>query len=153
MDEKEFERIVKFRPPFDERRSEPKKNYGIGSLRIWFILKKDNKAVQVMISTNSYLASVIEEYRGKFPDMLLEQNDYEGYSCWDVGYHSPEPVFEGHTESKCDILDYGICYYDGSSLRGKELDIAKLFIEKGDEAIWKFLKKEWKQVFGGDNNG
>ena len=57
-----FEKIVRFGMPFDKRHKDPKKNCGICALRIWFILKKGEKAVQVMLSTSLYLAATMKEY-------------------------------------------------------------------------------------------
>ena len=146
-----FERIVKFNMPFDKRDEDPSKNYGISSLQIWFILKKGEKAVQVLISTNSYLASVQKEYKHKFPDFMERFGDYEGYSCYDVGYHSNKPIYKGQTKMECNILKSAKCYYDGSSLRGKDDRVAENFIKHGEEWVWKYLEDEWNIRFGDKN--
>ena len=63
-----FERMTKFLMPFDKRHENPTKDFGISSMRIRFILKKKQQAVQIVISTNCYLQSVVKEYscRPKF---------------------------------------------------------------------------------------
>ena len=142
-----FERIVKFRLPFDKRHPEPSKNYGISALQIWFVLKKGQKAVQVMISTNSYLNSVIKEYQDMNMDLFTNENTYD---CWDVGYHSNIKMYKNQKKHDCDILSGGKCYYDGSSLRGKTDKVAENFLEHGEEWVWKYLEEEWKIVFGGE---
>jgi hypothetical protein len=77
-----FEKIIKTRPPYDKRCDDPSKNYGIGALMLWFILKE------------------------------------------------------------------GECYYDGSSLRGRDDNIAENYIKHGDNWIWEYLEKEWNRRFG-----
>lgn len=143
-----FEKIVKFSPPFDKRHKNPSKNYGIGALKIWFILKKGEKAVQVLLATNSYPASVIREYQTKHPDMMLREGDYEGWTCYDVGYHSNTPTYKEQTSGSCDLLKKGECYYDGSSLRGKDNKIAENFFLHGEDWVWNYLEKYWNSMFG-----
>jgi hypothetical protein len=145
-----FERIIKTRPPFDKRNKDPSKDYGIGSLNLWFILKKGEKAVQVLLSTNSYLNSTIREYKTSHPDFLTgeySKGDYEGWSCYDVGYHSNTPMYKGQTKYDCDLLKKGTCYYDGSSLTGKDDEIVKNYMLHGDEWVWGYLEKQWKIMF------
>ena len=142
-----FEKIVNFSVPFDKRHTEPSKNYGIGSMQIWFILKKGEKAVQVLISTNSYLHSTIQEYKRTHPNFPME-DDYEGFSCHDIGYHSNKPMYECQKAMKCNLLKKGKCYYDGSSLRGRDDKIAENFIKNGQDWVWKYLEDEWNRMFG-----
>lgn len=66
----------------------------------------------------------------------------------DVGYHSYEPMFDGHQALDCDLLmgqDY--CYYDGSGLRADPLLQMWLEADKNDEVIWMALKNEYDIVF------
>ena len=139
-----FERIVQFDPPFDKRHPDPSKNYGIGSLRIWFILKKGQKAVQVLLGTNCYLNSVINEYKTRNIDLFTGKT----IRCWDVGYHSNTPTYKGQLSGDCNILKKGKCYYDGSSLKGDHDKVAENFLEKGEKWIWEYLEKYWEIVFG-----
>jgi hypothetical protein len=141
-----FERILQTHPPYDKRNIDPKKDYGICALQLRFILKKGEKAVQVLLYTNSYLASTIKEYKHKI------SSDHEGYTCFDVGYHSNTPIFKGQIKSDCDVLKGKECYYDGSSLRGRDDKIAENYLEHGDEWVWKYLEKQWKVVFGRRKN-
>lgn len=97
------EEIIRFKMPFDLRHENPSKNYGIHGLDMWFIFKKNNKAVQFMLCFNSYLKSVSSSHGG---DIM----------AYDIGYHSDIPMWEGQSSNDCDLLDGGKCYYDGSSL-------------------------------------
>ena len=145
-----FEHIVRFSPAYDKRDEDPKKNYGIASMRIWFILKGKNGAVQILLGTDWFLPETIAEYKrignkNKNPPCDLRE-DPQFLKCWDVGYHSPKPVFKGQKKHKCDIL--GKCYYDGSSLRGDDDDIVEHFMKEGSDFIWKYLEKEYNIMFG-----
>jgi len=145
MKKEKLIREVNFGMPYDKRHINPKKNYGISSMRIWFILKGSRGAVQVLIGTKLYLTSVVKEYQRKNIDLFED----ETFTCWDVGYHSPKPMFEGQEicDNECKALDGEPCYYDGSSLIGDELGLHKLFEEQGEEPIWEFLEKEYYEVF------
>jgi len=149
-----FERIVKFSQPFDKRSDIRGENYGIGSMRIWFILKGRHGAVQVCFNTPFYLPKTIDEYKRignknkTIPsDIRDEDGKAKGFDCWDVGYHSPKPMFEGQTKTDCDLLRKGFCYYDGSGLRGNNDGLPELFYEKGDEAIWEYLEDYYYEIF------
>ena len=109
-----FEKIVKFGMPFDRRSDIPSKNYGIGSMQIWFILKGKKGAVQVMIGTQCYLNETIREYNLKGID-LFEGN--KSFDCWNVGYHSPKPMYKGQSKMDCDSLNKGFCYDNISYLQ------------------------------------
>lgn len=133
-----LQRIVKFSKAFDKRSPVPSKNYGVGGVNCWMILKGDKGAVQFAFSTGIYLPHVLDEWEAKH------------YSPkpmgFDVGYHSPTPMYEGQTEmDNCGLLPNGKCYYDGSGLRGDEW--FKIFMEEGDEAIWKLLEEDYKERF------
>ncbi len=133
-----LERIVKFSKAFDKRDTDPKKNYGIGGVKCWMILKGEKGATQFMFNTSIYLPHVMDELRDK-----PRSFEPEG---WDVGYHSYKPIYEDHMPTNnCKVLDGKDCYYDGSSLRGSEW--FKEFVSEGDEHIWKKLEEEYNYRF------
>ena len=144
-----FEKIVEFEPAYDKRHPNPKKNYGIGSIRIRFVLKKGNKAVQFLFGTKWYLPETIEEYlrignKGKTPPIdLIKGVQVHG---WDVGYHSPKPMFKGQKAitKKCAYTS-GKCYCGGSGLYAEKNQ--EILIREGSNGVWKFLEKEWKERF------
>ncbi len=149
-------RIIKFTPAYDKRSDNPKKNYGIGSMSIRFILEGKEGAVQVVLNTPFFLPETVEEYK-KIGNKNKTQpsdlrDDYKGkprgFDCWDVGFHSKKKLsyMSKEDENECDIL--GKCYYDGSSLRGMNDKVAELFMEKGEEFIWNYLEDYYMEVFG-----
>ncbi|KKN44324.1 hypothetical protein LCGC14_0694260 [marine sediment metagenome] len=105
-----FEKIVRVESAYDKRSKDPSKNYGIGSMRMRFILKGDKGCVQVLINFPIFLPETVEEYKriGNMNntdpcDLRDEDGKPKGLECWDVGYHSPKPMFEGQTKRDCDI--------------------------------------------------
>lgn len=152
----EWEKIIEFSPAFDKRNPNPGKNYGIGAVQIVFVLKKGNKAVQFRFGTDWYLPETVKEYRekgvnGMSPPVVLREGKNCGVQGWDVGYHSPKPMFKDQTSmGKCEYIKAN-CYYDGSSLRAEEYQ--EILIRKGSKGVWEFLEKEWKQTFGKKKKG
>lgn len=151
MTEKTFERIVEFTPAFDKRSTNPKKDYGIGSMQIRFVLKGKYGAVQFLCGTNIYLPETIEEYKtkgvnGRRVNLLDDVNDGSGLRGWDLGYHSPRPTYEGQTimDENCKYTG-GKCYYDGSGLNA--IPFVDVLIREGSEGIWKKLEEYYYQVF------
>lgn len=148
----ELERITKFKPAFDRRDSNPSKNYGIGCVQCFMVLKGNEGAVHFTFSTGMLLPETVDEYIrsgkaryevGNFGVYYL--NKPTGY---DVGYHSPVPLYEYQKEyggrENCDWLG-GPCFSDGSALRADEwLDI---FLREGSDKIWEMLELEYKERF------
>ncbi len=146
----QFEKIVEFGAAHDERHPNPSKNYGIGSVKIRFILKKGNKAVSFLFNTDWFLPETVKEYREKgnknlpAPIVLRGKNDC-GVNGWDVGYHSPEPMFEDQSCTEDCEYTGGDCYFDGSSLCAK--DNQEILVREGSKGVWKFLERQWKRTF------
>lgn len=150
-----FERIVRFVMPHDERTENPMTNYGIGSMRIYFILKGSKGAVQSIISTQFFLPKTINEYLNSnnsyWRNLLKDNNgnDSKPFQGWDVGFHSkkkPAYMNEDRAKSDCDIIG-GKCYYDSSISQGERDQLGELFHEKGEEAIWEYLEKYYETTF------
>lgn len=140
-----FERIVKISGAYDKRHPDPSKNYGICGCIIWFILKGPKGAVHFQIGTDWHLPEVQRELMNRFPrDGLVQPRG------WDVGYHSPKPMYEGQSSlGSCDILGCE-CYYDGSSLLADEW--VPDFIAGGTDWLWPRLEQEYKERFEGESN-
>lgn len=65
----------------------------------------------------------------------------------DLGYHSPIPKYRGQSliAEQCPFLGNRPCYYDGSTLAAEKP--MRLLLEKGSNALWKFLEEYYEQVF------
>lgn len=127
----EFTRKIEFIPAYDERSSDPAKNYGWGCARMRCILKGPKGAVQFVMGTGW----VLPHCKAENPDAF---SDYP--QARDLGYHSPVPMYEGQEpmSDKCDVL--GIpCYYDGSTLNAEKP--MQMLIAEGHEALWTYLKE------------
>ena len=149
-----YKRIVDFSPAFDRRHKDPKKNYGVCAVQIRFVLKGDKGAVQLLLGTTWYLPETIKEYNtkgvnGKVVNLLDDERDCSGISGYDVGYHSKKSMYKDQRpiDDDCPYTN-GVCYYDGSGLRAKELP--EKLIREGSESIWKYLMEEYKSIFGDD---
>ena len=139
----ELEKIVWVSGAYDKRSTDPKKNHGIGACRITFILKGPLGAVQFMIGTNWDLPDVQRELRAR-NRALEERFDQIQPTGWDVGYHSPKPMYEGQEPmTHCEIMDP--CYYDGSGLRADNW--VPDFIAGGTEWLWPKLEAEYRRLF------
>lgn len=106
--------------------------HGIGSVRIWFVLKGPKGAVQLVISTDMY------------PKEANANKIHHSHS-WgvDLGYHAYKPQHEGqeiYVKSNCEFLAGKPCYYDGSVMNAERP--YEIFVKEGLEALWKFLEGE-----------
>lgn len=125
-----------------------KTNYGIGAVRITFYLKGPKGTIQFVLGTDWYPPHVQEERKGRGLESLYSDVRPEG---WDIGYHSPVPMYEGQTSisDACEWTDGKPCYYDGSSLRADEM-VERVFLKEGSDGVWRELEKEYTARFGGE---
>lgn len=141
-----YEKIVKFSPAYDKRNSDPKKNYGIHGVELRFILKGKKGATHFVLYTNWQLPHVTEEFLKEGTRDLLDIKVKFVPLPADLGYHSPKPMFEGHTSmANCPYLDGKPCYYDGSGLRAE--DVYEILLKKGSIGVWSELEKCYKETF------
>lgn len=73
MVNEKFKREVHFSPAFDKRNDIPSKNYGVGAVRIFFLLKGKKGTVQFQIGTNWYLPETVKEYNKKGSEYVWEE--------------------------------------------------------------------------------
>lgn len=169
-----LERITLFRPAFDKRNLDPKKNYGIGSVVCVMILKGKKGAVHFTFSTGILLPKTIDEYI-KDGKAHYESHSFGHYFLnkpmgYDVGYHARRPQYKGqeiywpkkmrYTKGTfpfnvkfdkigkkppvCEWLGKP-CYSDGSTLRAEEF--MTILTEQGSDPIWKMLEEDYKERF------
>ena len=134
-----YERSVEILPAWDKRNSDPKKNYGIHSVDIKFLLKGKQGVVQFGISTGWFLPQNRQSIK----------NHSELYPLpFDIGYHSYVPLYEGQTllTESCPYLDGKPCYYDGSGLQAEK--IYEVMVAEGGEAMWKRMEEFYLTHFG-----
>lgn len=141
MKKEKLEKIIKFRPAYDKRHADPTKNYGIGGVKCYMVLKGKRGAVHFIFGTGMYLPETHRNWLSKFPE-----HDPVRYMGYDVGYHSFEPQYKGQDSIlDCDWLNGKECYGDGSTLMAEEwMDI---FVREGDEKIWQMLEEYYYDEF------
>lgn len=139
----EFERIVEVSGAFDKRSPDPKTNYGIGGMRMRFILKGPLGAVQFVVCAPIHLEYVSDE-------LFSRGGTYNPFKAIgaDIGYHAKVPQYEGQQamEDNCPYTG-GPCYYDGSGLQAAEF--MPTFLAKGSDAVWPMLEERYKEWLEG----
>ena len=131
-----YTKRIYIEPGYDKRNPDPSKSYGVGAARIRFVLKHKDKAVHALFYTNWYPPTV--------PSHIGE----EKLQCFDVGYHSPYPMYDSQPcMGKCEYIGKP-CYYDGSSVIGDDHNLVGKLITEGEEGVWKYLEEFWEATFG-----
>lgn len=150
-----FEKEIKFHPAYDKRDENPSKNYGIHGVEMRWLLKGTDGTVQFVVFTNWHLPHVMEEQdqriTNKIPDKVDLKVTYHPMPA-DVGYHSLKPMYEGQQPmpQKCEYLNNQPCYYDGSGLHAQK--VFEILVEKGSDAVWKYLEKYYNETFNNETN-
>ncbi len=130
-----LQKIIRISPTFDRRNPDPSKNYGIGSVRMLFVLKGDKGAITFSCSTGMYLPQQVSEH-GREP---WNQWQPMGYGVW---YCSPIPQ-EGQTPREdCEWLDGKPCYGDGSCMASD--DVMDALLRDGEDGVWRELERFYK---------
>jgi hypothetical protein len=146
-----FERRVDFRPAFDKRDPDPKKNYGIHGVEIRFVVRGPKGATQFLLYTNWQLPHVTREAMDLAEIHALDAIDIKVRFLplpADLGYHAYEPQYEGQERmGACDILTDAPngCYYDGSGLRAE--GVYERLLREGDAGVWAALEDEYRSLF------
>jgi hypothetical protein len=135
--ENELKRSVEVYPAYDKRDSDPKKNYGIGSATLKFLLSGPKGTIQFAILTGWHLPHVEKELKRK-------GHTVEPMGL-DLGYHAHTQQYEGQEVMKgdCEYLG-GPCYYDGTSLGAETL--FQTLLEKGMEAVWAKMQERYENL-------
>jgi hypothetical protein len=180
-----LERILTFRPAYHKVHEDPKKDYGVHGVEMWFVIKGPKGAVHFGMYTNMMLKKTRDWWeatgRGQGSMGLFPMGV-------DVGYHSPTPMHDFQKEDgpywpkklkhKVENMPYpgkdatpeemtayldnnywekigdappncewlGVpCYCDGSALAAEEP--TNMFLEEGDEPIWKMLEERYHSQF------
>jgi hypothetical protein len=136
-----FTRNIRFEAAWDRTNPDPKKNYGVHGVHIWFELTRDGKGLTFSISTNWHLPHVKPQWGFPKDDLSL-RCQYEPMA-FGVDYHDTKPHYEGHTCREGCKITGGKCYSDGSGLLGN--DFLQTLIEGGDEALWARMEEQFKE--------
>ncbi len=128
-----LQRIIKFKPAFDKRDSEPSKNYGIHNMEMFMVLKGPLGAISFTVYTGWYLEH-------------LDIKDFKpqgGCIC----YHSPHAQYEDQSisEAKCEFLDNKPCYCDCSYIAADYL--FHKFVAEGEDTVWIELQNRYEITF------
>jgi len=109
-------------------------------MRVRFLLSGDEGAVQ-------FLWNVPTKGRQEYPFEYVYAP--EG---WDVGFHAVKPSdWQDEDDAReCDLLPGGRCFYDGSSLQGKEL--GKRFMAEGVDVVWQELEELYRGWLLGEDD-
>lgn len=153
MKDEKFKKIIEWTPAFDRTNPDPKKNYGIGSVQIRFMLKGKKGVVQFLMGTGWYLPEVQERILRNSPSHVHSYAYGEYYSCslephaWDIGYHSYEPMYKGQDSitDHCQYLENKRCYYDGSGVDAEKY--YNILVSKGEKELWGALGKYYMDTF------
>lgn len=130
-------REVKFRPAFHRCDPSPSKNYGIGSVLMTWILRRDGWAMTWEVMTDWGLPD--DEFKAANPTCThhMHQDGYPRYKPMGgaVDWHAPVPMYEDQepAQSECCWID-GPCYMDSGFTIGG--DLFTLLCTDGGDAVW-----------------
>ena len=141
-----FTRRIVFHAAYDKRHPDPKQNYGVHGVDLYFFLIGPKGAVQFLLFTDWQLpgvrsvAETLGHKRNADPDLYRR-------ICSpmpaDIGRHAlvPHSAWETVCKTECDLLGGKPCYYDGTSLGA--YDVFEILVAGGDEALWAELDRRY----------
>ena len=143
-----FTRMVLFSRAFDERSTDPSKNYGVHGVNLQFVLRGPVGAVQFVLYTNWQLPRVTVENYGSYAPVGNDYHWRERPTPADLGYHAYTPQYDGQKPvGPCHILTDAAdgCYYDGSTLNAEP--VFTRLLEEGDDGVWAELLEFYHAQF------
>lgn len=146
----EYKEIV-FRPAYDKRHEDPRKNYGIHGAEIQFALgESGGQFVYFVMMTKWMLPHVRREMDVRLLARGMTQLDLDMHYHPDtvrLGYHSPRPIYEGQEmqREECELLDGKPCYCGEhySSIEG----YLKILVAGGLDALWEQMEAYYWEMF------
>jgi hypothetical protein len=137
-------RSVSWTPAYDKRHTKPEKNYGIGSLEIWWHVSGPEGTIQFHLMTGIHLSEVREELKKDLGIFEIVTRPLPA----SLGYHSRTPMYEDHhvLKKECELLEGDPCYYD--SRFGAAQAAYEYFISHTEEEFWQYLEDYYRKVFG-----
>lgn len=140
-----LEHIVEVTPSRNWIREEPKRNYGITTCWLYFIVRGEQGAVQFAISS-MWASKPVREHLAQFDFSSYWDQPREPIAV-DLGYHSPTPHYEGQepTIQPCKYVNGGVCYCDGSALNAKMW--VEGFLAGGTYWLWAKLEQYYEYIF------
>ena len=139
--ESDEQRAIRFTPAF-HRCTDPKGNFGIGSVRMMWMLRIGDSAVGWDVHTGWDLPD--EAFVAASPGCThaMHQGGAPNHraTAGAVDFHMPGPRWEGHepTPATCEFIE-GPCYIDTGFLLGD--DVFDVLRTEGDEAAWAMLRR------------
>jgi hypothetical protein len=118
-------------------------SHGVHGLKIWFISKGAEGAVQFVLYTG-WVPKFSEKDDTRFLNVKWDEISPVPF---DLGFHSKKPTYEGEipADMACEYCDGEPCYYGGSSINANAAMYA--LVNGGDKALWAFLDKYYDCVF------
>jgi hypothetical protein len=148
----QFEEKIEITPAWDKRSDDPKKNYGVGGVDLRFALleKTTGTAMVFVLGTHWHWMDAEPGYGGEGVHTLKPKM---GPMPYDLGYHSPKPMYDGQEPMERDDCPYvtGICYYDGSTLAAEVL--FEVLLREGRDGVFRELREDWQNRFGENSDG
>lgn len=143
---KYLERIFEISPAYDKR-AESGGKYGQHCAEMLWLVKGERGVVQFRLFSGWYKGCVTPP-RTEWREMRVARSGDASLSApmpADIGYHSPNPTYEGQTEMDCHLLPAGKCFYDGSSLNAT--DYFAVLVHEGGEKLWEALESYYVEHF------
>lgn len=142
-----IERVMEIRPPYRLISKDPKKNYGIGGVRLVFILKGRHGAVTFQMLTQLYCFDDKEGW--KYAKERIGEATFEPYLPVGIDVHSMKQHHEDQISCECDWVPGGVCYVGGSGMAGRPLleRWAKSDIQTSNDVVWEELERWYRAYF------
>ncbi|QJD53304.1 hypothetical protein SEA_TEMPO_83 [Microbacterium phage Tempo] len=147
MSDLELRKEIRFEPGHTLRKTKSDGNdYGIGAMKIRFLLHGPVATIQFLMSTGWVPEKV------PVPGWGFTEWHHSAPTGFDLGYHADQPISEdmrdwsgGPDGRECDVRPGGRCFYDGSGLAADAL--LERFMVEGEAAVWSELEAYYRSQF------
>lgn len=114
-----------------DKRNDPKGNFGIHGVHIYFSVEKDQKGITFSVSTGWHLPHI---------DRTGWQDFMEEPMAFGVDYHKPHGSEDDYYTEHCEITG-GKCWGGGSACLGEEF--LAVLVEQGSDGLFKRMERQF----------
>lgn len=135
--------VVTFQPAYDKRHPDPRKNYGVHGVHIYFAVidEERGEGLSFSVATNWHVPAVQREtdalpFNHQFPYLFHKPLAFAVQIHQKVRQHEYQ-----HENQDCSITG-GACYITDSATLGKSF--LQTLIEGGDEALFARMEQQYR---------
>jgi hypothetical protein len=146
-------REVKFDSAYHRVHDDPRKNFGVGSVHVRFLLEGPEGALTYVALTEWHLDETYAWWESRGLNDRLRRSSLP-VACYPAVYHSPRRLTEDDhyrgSHQGCEYLGGAPCYSGDTSGYADADQLFEVLVREGDGPFWAAFEAQYREVFRGE---